>query len=93
MIPVADRVIELIRGEMEEQDVREINVGVKVGDLVELTEGPMRGLKGIVNSIHSGEERVKILMEFLGRESLVEVNASKLLTEHTPRDVIAAGGR
>ena len=91
LIPIPDHVISCLREEMEHQDVREIQVGVKVGDTVELTEGPMRGLKGIVNSIHSGEERVKILLEFLGRESLVEVNAAKLLTEHTPRQVLGKG--
>jgi len=89
MISVSDEVIRLIRQEMDGQDVKEIKAGVQVGDTVELTEGPMRGLKGIVNSIHSGQERVKILMEFLGRESLIEVNASKLLPEHTPREILA----
>ncbi len=83
-----DRVIELIRHEMDGQVVKEIQAGLKVGDTVELTEGPMRGLKGIVNSIHSSDERVKVLMEFLGRESLVEVKASQILTEHTPRQAL-----
>ena len=62
-------------------------------DTVELTEGAMKGLKGIVNSIHSGEERVKILMEFLGRESLIEVNASKLLSDYSAREVLAGTAR
>lgn len=90
MVSVSDETIRLLQAEMEGQDVKEIHVGMNVGDTVELTEGPMRGLKGIVNSIHDGQERVKILMEFLGRESLVEVNASKLLPEHTPREALAA---
>jgi len=83
----------MIREEMEGQDVKEVRVGIHVGDTVEVSEGPMRGLKGIVNSIHSGQERVKILMEFLGRESLIEVEASKLLTDHTPRTVLAENQR
>jgi transcriptional antiterminator RfaH len=90
MVPVDDEVIEIIRAEMDGQAVKEIQVGVKVGDVVELTEGPMRGLKGIVNSIHNGADRVKILMEFLGRQSLIEVNTSKLLTEHSAREVLAS---
>jgi len=91
MTPVADSVIQMIRDEMDGQVIKEIHVGVKVGDVVELTDGPMRGLKGIVNSVLSGDERVKILMEFLGRESLVEVKTSQILTEHSPREVM--GGR
>ncbi len=89
MIPVSDEIIRLIREEMQDQDVRELYVGMQVGDTVEFTDGPMRGLKGIVNSLQDGQERVKILIEFLGRESIVEVQASKLLTDHTPRDVLA----
>lgn len=89
MISVSDQVIQLIRNEMDGQDIKEIKAGVQVGDTVELTEGPMRGLKGIVNSIHDGQERVKILMEFLGRESLIEVQASKLLPQQTPREILA----
>jgi transcription antitermination factor NusG len=91
LIPVPDSVIAALRQEMGDQELREIQVGVSIGDTVELTEGPMRGLKGIVNSIHSGAERVKILLEFLGRESLVEVATTQLLTEHTPRQVMAKG--
>jgi len=93
MTPVADDIIQSIREEMDGQVIREINVGLKVGDTVELTEGAMKGLKGIVNSIHSGEERVKILMEFLGRESLIEVNASKLLSDYSAREVLAGSAR
>lgn len=93
MVSVPDLVIATLRSEMENEDVREVKVGVKVGDTVELTEGPMRGLKGIVNCVMSGEERVRILLEFLGRQNVVEVHASKILTDFTPRDVIATGGR
>lgn len=93
MIDVSDAVIQMLREEMEGQDIKEVHVGIHVGDTVQFSEGPMRGLKGIVNSIHSGQERVKILMEFLGRESLIEVEASKLLTEHTPRTVLAENQR
>lgn len=88
---VPDAVIDLLRTEMAGAEVCEVSVAVRVGDTVEMAEGPMRGLRGIVSSIHSGRERVKILLEFLGRESLVEVPAAQLLTEQTPRSALAAG--
>jgi transcription antitermination factor NusG len=75
---------------MKDVEICEVQVGVKVGDIVELTEGPMRGLKGIVNAMLSGVDRVRILLEFLGRENAVEVPTSKILTEHKPRAVVAA---
>jgi transcription antitermination factor NusG len=91
--PVPDEVIQAIQEEMEGQVVKEIQVGVKPGDEVELTDGPMRGLRGIVNSVLTGEQRVKILLEFLGRESLVEVRTTQILTQHQPRAVVAGRGQ
>jgi transcription antitermination factor NusG len=93
MSPVPDGVIRAIRQEMNDQALKEVQIDVKVGDVVELTEGPMRGLKGIVNCVLSGEERVKILLEFLGRESLVEVKTTQILTEQMPRAVVAGRER
>lgn len=86
---VDDGVIEQIKAEMADADVCVVEVGIEVGDIVELTEGPMRGLKGIVNAKLSGADRVRVLLEFLGRENAVEVPASKLLTEHQPRVLVS----
>ena len=87
---VPDSAIAALKAEMKDIEICEVEVGVKVGDLVELTEGPMRGMKGIVNAMLTGVERVRILLEFLGRENAVEVPLSKILTEHQPRAVIGA---
>jgi transcriptional antiterminator RfaH len=37
----------------------------------------------------TGEERVRILLEFLGRTSIVEVPAAKLLSDRAPREAMA----
>lgn len=89
LTPVPDRVIAELRAEMHNEEVREVQAGVKVGDIVELTEGPMRGLKGVVNAMLTGAERVRVLLEFLGRENAVEVPMSKVLSEHKPRATVA----
>lgn len=84
-IPVPDRVIEDLRREMDGQELREVKQGLKVGDVVEVTSGPMRGFRGILNGMLSGEERVRILLDFLGRQSLVEVDAENVIAESEPR--------
>ncbi|CAN5898587.1 transcription/translation regulatory transformer protein RfaH [soil metagenome] len=89
-IPIPPDVIDALKREMLGQEVREVEHGVKVGDVVEVAEGPMRGLKGIVESIASGEDRVKVLLEFLGRQSLVNVSKVSLVNERSPRDVMAS---
>jgi transcription antitermination factor NusG len=89
-VRVPDESIDYLRREMGAEALREIRVGIKVGDSVEVTEGPMRGLTGIVESVHSGEERVRILLEFLGRQSMVEISAGKLLSDSAPRSAVVA---
>lgn len=92
-VRVPDGNIEQLRLEMGNNELREISVGIKAGDSVEVTEGPMRGLTGIVESVHSGEERVRILLEFLGRQNVVEVSAGKLISDFRPRSAVAAASR
>jgi len=87
--PIPDEVIESLKNEMQGHEVREVHHGVQIGDNVEVSEGPMRGLKGIVESIHGSEERVRILLDFLGRQSLVEVPASKILSDRAPREAMS----
>jgi transcriptional antiterminator RfaH len=89
-VSVPDQAIAELKAEMKDVEICEVQIGVQVGDIVELTEGPMRGFKGIVNAMLSGVDRVRILLEFLGRENAVEVPLSKILTEHKPRAVLAA---
>ena len=89
-VPVPDESIRDLRAEMLGGDLREVTFGVRVGDAVEVAEGPMRGLKGIVESFESGADRVRVLLEFLGRETLVQVPAAKLLSERGPREVMSA---
>ena len=86
--PIADEIIEALKVEMQGQELREISHGVQVGDVVEIAEGPMRGLKGIVENVENGTERVRILLDFLGRQSMVEVPAVKLLNERAPQEVM-----
>jgi len=88
-VPVPEESIGQLRREMNQEELREIKVGIKVGDNVEVTEGPMRGLTGIVESVHSGDERVRILLEFLGRQSVVEISAGKLISDTMPRTAVA----
>lgn len=89
-VPLSDGDIDALKREMLGKEVREVQHGVKVGDTVEVAEGPMRGLRGIIESIASGEDRVKVLLEFLGRQSLVNVSKVSLINERSPRDVMSS---
>lgn len=47
------------------------------GDAVEILSGPFRGLKGIYQA-SSGEQRSLILIEFLGKQSLLEMDNTQI---------------
>lgn len=57
---------------------------VDVGEEVEVVVGPLGGAKGLVLEVLPARERVKILLEFLGREQVVEVDLFSLLIPRRP---------
>jgi len=55
------------------------------GDEVKLVEGAMRGLRAIVARVLPGRERVGVLMEFLGRQTMIEVPLKLIVKEGDER--------
>ncbi len=88
-IPIRANAIDELRAEMDHDEVRLVHPTVKVGDAVQVTEGPMRGLTGIVERMLTGAERVRVLLDFLGRQSVVEVGVNKILHELPARLAIS----
>ena len=84
-----DESLEAIKEQVGEDQIKEIDDSVAVGDSVKVVEGPMAGLTGIVTHLLSGEHRVKVLLEFLGRENLVEVKVEKISNEASPRSIVS----
>lgn len=85
-IPViADEIIAALREEMGGEEIREIPPEVEEGDRVVLGEGPLSGLVGTVHMLLTGEERVRILFEFLGRQTFAEVGLDTISLVEDPR--------
>ena len=62
------------------------------GDEVEITEGAMRGLRAVVTRVLPGRERIAVLMEFLGRQTMIELPRHFLIKEGDERTAMFAGG-
>jgi len=58
-----------------------ISAGLAPGDLVEIAEGSMRGLTAVVTRVIPSRERVAVLMDFLGRQTTIEVPVKALIKE------------
>jgi transcriptional antiterminator RfaH len=84
---VADDFVELLRQEVAKQGTDEVlTVGPRIaeGEEVELAHGPLGGVKATVVEVLPARERVKVLLEFLGREQIIEVDLFSLLLPRKP---------
>ena len=78
---VPDAVVNELRRTMDDREVRIIARDLAVGDEVQVTTGPMAGLQVVVQQVLPARQRVKVLLEFLGRRVEAEVPVSELMTE------------
>ena len=85
MPTVPDEVIEGLREEVGGDEPYEMKGEIEVGDEVLVAEGPMKGLRGLVTHQLDGTARVRILLEFLGEQRLVEIEKESLGADADPR--------
>jgi len=78
---IPDGVIEELRRTVGENELHTITVELAPGDAVQIAEGTLCGLRAVVSRVMPGRERVAVLMEFLGRQTTIEVPASFLVKE------------
>ena len=55
------------------------------GDVVQISAGAMHGLRAVVSRVLPGRERVAVLMEFLGRQTMIELSTDALIKEGNER--------
>lgn len=79
--PIDDSVMETLMTLTGNEHVAVLTSEVKEGDSVKIVEGALHGLEAVVTQTLSGRERVRILLNFLGREVPAEVTTSGLLPE------------
>lgn len=75
--PVPDEIVELVRERLEE--IEEIRYGnLRQGDRVRITSGPLRDLEAIFDQPTSSADRVRILLDVMGRMTSVEIDSSEI---------------
>jgi transcriptional antiterminator RfaH len=60
-------------------EVVTIDSSLKIGQPVHITEGPFRGLEVVITQLLPAKERIRVLLDFLGRSLEMEVPAGKVL--------------
>jgi len=61
------------------EEVVTIDSSLKIGQSVHIIEGAFQGLEVVVTQVLPAKERVRVLLDFLGRSLEMEVSAGKVL--------------
>jgi transcriptional antiterminator RfaH len=76
---IEDSIIEELRAETEGGTLRELTPDLVPGDRVRLVEGPLAGLEAVITHVLPGSERVRLLLRFLGGDTLAEASSKDVI--------------
>jgi transcriptional antiterminator RfaH len=68
----------------EEAELVTLSPTIELGDEVEVAHGPFQGMQGTVVAVPSATERVKVLLEFLGKPHAVDMDLFSILLPRRP---------
>ena len=61
------------------EEVVTVDSSIKIGQPVQIAEGPFQGLEAVVTYLLPAKERIRVLFEFLGRSVEMEIPTAKVL--------------
>ena len=82
---IPDGVIAELRAAMGNEDLHVIANEFHPGDVVEIGTGVFHGLQAVVTRIVPGKQRVAVLLDFLGRQTEMELGSEQLVPKDQPR--------
>lgn len=90
---VPDSAIEELRAMVNDDSVHVIHDEVLAGESVQIASGALHGLRAVVTRAMPGSERVAVLLEFLGRQTTVELSREALVRENEARTSLLSPAR
>jgi transcriptional antiterminator RfaH len=75
---VPDNVIEHLQASLGGEEVHVLDQQLQPGETVRLAGGAFHGVEAMVTRVMPARQRVTVLLEFLGRQTTLELNASAL---------------
>jgi transcriptional antiterminator RfaH len=69
-----------LRSRVGEEEVVTIDSSLKIGQAVEIIEGPFRGLEAVITRLLPAKERIRVLLELLGRSLEMEISTTQVLS-------------
>lgn len=81
---VTSLIAEVSRQSSDEEELITVAPEISIGDEVEVAHGPFQGMKGTIQSVAPANERVKVLLEFLGQVQPVNLDLFSILLPGKP---------
>jgi transcriptional antiterminator RfaH len=78
LTPVSEEVIELIKKKTDDHGIVRRNYHFEPNDVVRVKSGPLRDLLGMFDRWVSDSERVRVLMNLIGYQPVVEIHYSMI---------------
>jgi transcriptional antiterminator RfaH len=89
---IADETIAALRSFWADQEVHTVSDQLTAGEEVRIISGPMQGLHAVVSRPLPARERVAVLLDFLGRQTAVEVALENVVRTEDPRSGLQTSG-
>jgi transcriptional antiterminator RfaH len=86
---VPAKAIEELRSTVGADEIHIIPEELRAGDPVEISGGVFHGLTAVVTRAMPGRQRVAVLLEFLGRQTMVEIESESVLRAEDGRTRVA----
>ena len=74
-----ENIVAALQSRVGEEEIVTLDCSLKVGQSVEIIEGPFQGLEVVVTHLLPAKNRIRVLFEFLGRSMQMEISTAKVL--------------
>ena len=82
---VPDAAMHELRAAISGDQIHVISAELQPGEVVQIAGGAFHGLQAVVTRALSGQERVSVLLEFLGTQTTLDVSSATLIRQIEPR--------
>jgi transcriptional antiterminator RfaH len=85
---IPDHTIEELERTVGDRRIHVIEPAMNAGDEVKIVEGTLQGFEAVVAQVMPARERVAVLLNFLGRQTAVELNSAALIKKVEQRELL-----
>ena len=72
-------IVSALQSKIGTEEIVTLDCSIKVGQSVQIIDGPFQGLEAVVTHLIPAKERIRVLLELLGRCVEMEVSTAKVL--------------